>query len=442
MPTITEFTFLKKENKLMGKIKTFIWHALIIVITFGSLAEVIIGFLPIESVNGTVSKLFFMGITLIGFFYEIINHLISSYFNKYNLEDMVRNGLLLSEQNRVESAVLYDIESNLDHSFGVLNGSYHIIIVTACFNPNERPYIHAIWENINNDVKYLYITPDNDKFFINSFINMFLQNGIETDIVAVYQKVVHNIFHLSRPEIFEILPENFDLCVYCKDRNEKINIDGALGFWCFQNEKIEIEKRTYFFYYRLGEREIRRIFGSYAREFDTEKMLQPYISSKIEEKNSPIDGRGLFCKAGESFKQNEVVMIKGGYELHKNQMAFSKVIDSYLPISDDLFLAAKTENEEKDVKLCINHSCNPNVGMLNERTFVAIRAISGGEELTIDYAFVDNEEYSFTCKCGASNCRGQITGYDWEKSDLQKKYFEYFSPYLQHKIKKAKVRKR
>ena len=420
----------------MDKIKNVIFHAFIFIIMFGSLAEVIFGFLPIPSTNEPVVKTFFMGLTLISVFYETVNMLISSYFKKYNLDKMVKDGLILSKQDRVESSVLFDIENNLDETFGRINGSYHIIIVTACLNPKEAAYIHAIWNNINNNVKYLYVTPDSDQDFTNSFINMFIQNGFKDNIYKVYQRVAHNISHVSYPDIFEILPDNFDLCLYCRDIHEKATAEDAVGFWCFQDELYHIGNRGYSFYYRLGQREILKVFERFADEFDVKKIYQPYISPKVEMKNSSIDGVGIFCKSGESFKQNEVVIIKGGYELHRSQMAAAKVIDSYLPIGDDLFLAAKTEEEEECVKVFINHSCNPNVGMLNERTFVAMRPIKSGEELTIDYAFVDNEDYSFTCKCGSPNCRGKITGYDWKIEELQKKYYKYFSPYLQSKMKR------
>jgi hypothetical protein len=42
---------------------------------------------------------------------------------------------------------------------------------------------------------------------------------------------------------------------------------------------------------------------------------------------------------------------------------------------------------------------------------VALRDISSGEELTLDYADLLNEESeTFDCQCGAKNCRGTIKG--------------------------------
>jgi hypothetical protein len=42
---------------------------------------------------------------------------------------------------------------------------------------------------------------------------------------------------------------------------------------------------------------------------------------------------------------------------------------------------------------------------------VALRNIKKGEELTLNYAsFLDETMEPFNCRCGASNCRGLITG--------------------------------
>jgi D-alanine-D-alanine ligase len=41
----------------------------------------------------------------------------------------------------------------------------------------------------------------------------------------------------------------------------------------------------------------------------------------------------------------------------------------------------------------------------------AIKKISKGQELTLDYAqFLDENMEPFACQCGASNCRGKISG--------------------------------
>ncbi len=57
-----------------------------------------------------------------------------------------------------------------------------------------------------------------------------------------------------------------------------------------------------------------------------------------------------------------------------------------------------------------NHSCDPNTEYIGLNV-VAIRNINKGEELTLNYAsFLDENMEPFQCQCGASNCRGLITG--------------------------------
>lgn len=318
--------------------------------------------------------------------------------------------------------------------FGRKNGSYHIIIITACLK-NEGAYVDVVWNNIMNNCKYLYVTPDNDQTFINSIITIFSEKNTRS-LPNIYERVVNNISHICEKDIFDVLPDCFDLCLYCKDgARNKISIDGAKGFCCYQDELVCIDNRNYAFYYPMSKNLTKKIFDKYSNAFRKENLLYPYISAKIEIKNSDIHGQGYFCKPTHTIKKDEIVMIKGGYELHRNELSAIKPIDSYLAIGDNLFLGAKTEKDEQYVKLFINHSCSPNVGMLDKRTFIAMRNIYGGEELTIDYAFVDNEDYSFDCHCGSKNCRGIITGYDWKKVNMHTKHFKYFSPYIKNKIK-------
>lgn len=160
--------------------------------------------------------------------------------------------------------------------------------------------------------------------------------------------------------------------------------------------------------------------------------MENIISKKVEKRNNALNNIGYF--AIEDIKKGETIFIRGGHLLTKNELFSSSVINSYFPISDEYFLAARTKDEEENIKLYINHSCEPNCGIKGEITFVAIRDIKAGEEITTDYAFIDNEEYSFECTCGTDNCRKVVTGFDWKIKDLQNKYYDYFAQYLKEKI--------
>lgn len=54
----------------------------------------------------------------------------------------------------------------------------------------------------------------------------------------------------------------------------------------------------------------------------------------------------------------------------------------------------------------VNHSCDPNAGIRDDKHLVALRPIARGEEIRFDYS-TTMEEQSFTmqCLCGAPECR-------------------------------------
>ena len=61
-----------------------------------------------------------------------------------------------------------------------------------------------------------------------------------------------------------------------------------------------------------------------------------------------------------------------------------------------------------------NHSCDPNAGYDGTDAIVALRPIAPGEEIRMDYGtFTFSFDHAFTCRCGAANCRGKVTGADW-----------------------------
>lgn len=165
---------------------------------------------------------------------------------------------------------------------------------------------------------------------------------------------------------------------------------------------------------------------------DIDGVVKSYVSPKIVIRKSKIHGLGMF--ANENIRKGEIVFIKGGHILTRDELFSSQQIGSYLPIDDAFFIGARNKDEENSIKLYNNHSCDPNCGMRGEITFVALRDISSGEELTCDYAMIDNEDYEFECLCSSPNCRKIITGFDWRIKELQEKYSGYFSRYLLDKI--------
>ena len=163
--------------------------------------------------------------------------------------------------------------------------------------------------------------------------------------------------------------------------------------------------------------------------------LLSYLSRKTEVRESKIHGHGLFATA--DIAQDEIVAVKGGHILDRKTLR-EKITPLLGPveiqIDDDLFIAPVSKEERELSMLYLNHSCDPNLGLRGEITFVAMCDIRAGEELTHDWAMTDDDDYSVECNCGASDCRKILTGKDWLHSDLQKRYAGYFSAYLSRKI--------
>jgi hypothetical protein len=63
-----------------------------------------------------------------------------------------------------------------------------------------------------------------------------------------------------------------------------------------------------------------------------------------------------------------------------------------------------------------------------------MRDISAGEELTTDYALFDDYDGTMECRCGTPSCRRSVSGRDWQRPDLQRKYGSYFSSYLLRRL--------
>lgn len=103
-----------------------------------------------------------------------------------------------------------------------------------------------------------------------------------------------------------------------------------------------------------------------------------------------------------------------------------------MQVDDRLYLEAAERPEDADR---VTHSCEPNCGMRGSNVLVAMRDIEPGDWLTFDYGTCDGSDYhEFECVCGASTCRGKVTGNDWMLPELQLRLRGWFSPYLAARI--------
>jgi hypothetical protein len=162
-----------------------------------------------------------------------------------------------------------------------------------------------------------------------------------------------------------------------------------------------------------------------------------YLSPKLEGRQSPgKGGRGVFACA--PIRAGEIVAVWGGDVVTGEELARfpqNRLTSLAVQVDENLYLVTTKEGPGD----WINHSCNPNAGLRGQITLVAIRDITPGEEVCIDYAMTDGSPYDeFECECGAPDCRGRVSGDDWRNPALWEKYAGFFSPYLQRRIERLK----
>ena len=158
-----------------------------------------------------------------------------------------------------------------------------------------------------------------------------------------------------------------------------------------------------------------------------------WLTPKAQMRQTPGKGSGSF--AIEKITKGEVITSFGGFVVGQKDLkdySTDRVARS-LQLDETNYLLSGPTPEAGDM---INHSCEPNCGAFSTSSVIAMTDIEVGEELTFDYAMTDSSQYDeFECFCGKENCRGKITGKDWQDPILQSKYKNYFSSFISKLIK-------
>jgi len=156
------------------------------------------------------------------------------------------------------------------------------------------------------------------------------------------------------------------------------------------------------------------------------------LAPGVAVRTSLIEGRGLF--AARRFAAGEVVAVLGGRVV--DDQAFGALARREASVSAEAIEEGWHLVQEDDDPLRFgNHSCDPNLWLVDEVTLVARRAIAADEEITSDYATMTvDPTWRMPCRCGAEACRGVVTGRDWEDPEVQHRYAGHFVPFLGRRI--------
>jgi hypothetical protein len=160
----------------------------------------------------------------------------------------------------------------------------------------------------------------------------------------------------------------------------------------------------------------------------TDYPPRSWLHPAIAVRPSAIEGRGLF--ATQPLAAGTVVQRIGGRVIDDDALA--RLVAAGEPYSTTAVGGGHHLLQTPDDPLRFgNHSCDPNLWMLDATTVAARRDIAASEELTTDYAFFTTEPaWRMPCRCGSRTCRGIVTGDDWRLPALRAAYAGHFSPHV------------
>lgn len=158
---------------------------------------------------------------------------------------------------------------------------------------------------------------------------------------------------------------------------------------------------------------------------------------------SMIDRAGVF--ASRAFAAGDLV-----FELNGTTVTIAGIeqvfIDGGGRISADGFQLSEAEYLVLDsFSNSINHSCDPNCGIVGSRRLIAVREIAAGEEITFDYSTAewtpesylryDSTEWPMKCNCGYVACRRLITCFPYLSEEL-KAHYQFLGVLPDHVLQK------
>lgn len=169
-----------------------------------------------------------------------------------------------------------------------------------------------------------------------------------------------------------------------------------------------------------------------------EHDLAAWISSDLVVAPSRIDRNGVFTRTDQPLG---TVVIRFGGSLFSREARFdweSLERGSVVGISETVLLA-EPAGMGRDLSDYLNHSCSPNLALLDALTLVAARDIPAGQELTVDYAYWEEDESYLmkrACSCQSPGCRKTITGADWRLPQLRARLLTSASPFIRRRVRR------
>lgn len=129
-------------------------------------------------------------------------------------------------------------------------------------------------------------------------------------------------------------------------------------------------------------------------------------------------GRGVFARQ-DFAPGDEILRFRGPHLSLTDALAKGTDQANALQIDDALYLDTEAP------AVFVNHSCEPNAGIVQDHILIALRPITRSEEIQFDYSTTMWEGFwTMRCLCGSQRCRGIVRDFPELPAHLQDEYLE------------------
>ena len=131
--------------------------------------------------------------------------------------------------------------------------------------------------------------------------------------------------------------------------------------------------------------------------------------------------QGLSTFAARNIKNGEIITVfKGPLLTSYKQTQTPEHKNHYFQIGVNLY-QGKMPSRRRPV----NHSCNPNSGIMGSATLIAIKNIKKGKEICFDYSTtMYNDPTRMRCNCGARTCRHIVKEFKYLPKKTKLRYIK------------------
>ncbi len=143
-------------------------------------------------------------------------------------------------------------------------------------------------------------------------------------------------------------------------------------------------------------------------------------------KETPLKGKGIF--AIRDIRKGETISAFTGprVKIERLDEFPPEVVDHLFNVGIDEYLVAR----EPEVRT--NHSCDPNAGIVDDVSLIAMRDIQKDEEITFDYSVIIADDWVLECRCGSPLCRKTIGKYRDLPPEIKEKYRNFIPEWIKN----------